>query len=97
MSQEELKAFQNHLSTSNFRLEDNLLLPRSLSENLSLHDSEEFKTPPRRGSGSARRSFFRRSKKHQRTGSKDSREFNSFSDVSLNSDSLPVLDGKFGY
>ncbi|XP_053393187.1 disks large homolog 5-like isoform X2 [Mercenaria mercenaria] len=74
------------------RLEDNLSLHRSLSDNLSVHDSEEYKTPARRGSGSARRSFFRRSKKHQRTGSKDSREFNSFSDVSLNSDSLPVLD-----
>ncbi|XP_060579959.1 disks large homolog 5-like isoform X2 [Ruditapes philippinarum] len=74
------------------RLEDNLSLHRSLSDNLSVHDSEEYKTPARRGSGSARRSFFRKSKKHQRTGSKDSREFNSFSDVSLNSDSLPVLD-----
>ncbi|KAL4239354.1 Disks large 5 [Mactra antiquata] len=74
------------------RLEDDMSLHRSTSESMSLHDSEEFKTPARRGSGSARRSFFRRNKKHQRTGSKDSRDFNSFSDVSLNSDSLPVLD-----
>lgn len=74
------------------KLEDEMSLTRSLSESMSLHDSEEFRTSARRGSGSARRSFFRRSKKHQRTGSKDSRDFNSFSDVSLNSDSLPVLD-----
>ena len=68
------------------------MLRRSLSENLSLHDSEEMKGPTRRGSGSARRSFFRR-KRHQRNNSKDSRELGSFSDASLNSDSLPVLDG----
>ena len=69
------------------------MLRRSLSENLSLHDSEELKAPTRRGSGSARRSFFRR-RRHQRNNSKDSRELGSFSDASLNSDSLPVLDGE---
>ncbi|XP_052768658.1 disks large homolog 5-like isoform X2 [Mya arenaria] len=74
------------------RMEDDLSLHRSLSDSTSLHGSEEFKVPARRGSGSARRSFWRRSKKHQRNNSKDSRDFNSFSDVSLNSDSLPVLD-----
>ncbi|WAQ95505.1 DLG5-like protein, partial [Mya arenaria] len=66
------------------RMEDDLSLHRSLSDSTSLHGSEEFKVPARRGSGSARRSFWRRSKKHQRNNSKDSRDFNSFSDVSLN-------------
>lgn len=73
------------------RLEDDLL-HRSVSDNSSLHESDDFKSHSRRGSGSARRSFFRRSKKHQRNNSKDSRDFNSFSDVSLNSDSLAGLD-----
>ena len=38
----------------------------------------------RRGSTSARRSFFRR-KKHSRSSSRDSKELASFSDASLNS------------
>ncbi|XP_052266355.1 disks large homolog 5-like isoform X3 [Dreissena polymorpha] len=75
------------------RLEDDISL--HMSESMSLPDSDEFKT--RRGSGSARRSFWRRNKKHQRNNSKDSRDFNSCSDASLNSDSLPVLDDSSTY
>ena len=48
----------------------------------------------RRNSGATRRSFFRRKNKHQRSGSRDSRELHSVSDVSINSDSLSYLDGK---
>lgn len=42
----------------------------------------------RRGSGLARRSFFRRNKKHQRNNSKDSRDLSSISDASLTSDTV---------
>ena len=71
------------------RLEDTLAQKRSLSD--TLHDDEL--KGSRRGSASARRSFFRR-KKHTRNNSKDSRELNSFSDASINSDSVPYLDGE---
>ena len=71
------------------RLEDELAQRRSLSD--AMHDDEL--KGSRRGSASARRSFFRR-KKHQRNNSKDSRELSSFSDQSINSDSTPFLDGK---
>ncbi|KAK3089838.1 hypothetical protein FSP39_006961 [Pinctada imbricata] len=74
------------------KLEDDYELKRSYSESLSLHDPEEPRGSTRRGSGSARSSFFRRKGKHKRNNSKDSREFNSFSDASLNSDSVPILD-----
>ncbi|KAL3877008.1 hypothetical protein ACJMK2_034768 [Sinanodonta woodiana] len=76
------------------RMEDELLR-RSFSENLNLHDSDDVKVT-RRGSGSARRSFFKK-KKHQRNNSKDSRELSSFSDASLNSDSTPVIDDLYTY
>jgi len=69
---------------SKSRLEEEFVSKRSLSE-----ADDELKGS-RRGSASARRSFFRR-KKHQRNNSKDSREFNSFSDASINSDSVPFL------
>ena len=72
---------------SKSRLEEELVLKRSLSE-----ADDELKGS-RRGSASARRSFFRRKNKHQRNNSKDSREFNSFSDASINSDSVPYLAG----
>ncbi|KAK7112713.1 hypothetical protein V1264_012124 [Littorina saxatilis] len=75
---------------SQLRLEDETVLRRSQSESWSLGDSEELKGS-RRGSGSARRSFFRR-KRHQRNNSKDSRDLGSFSDASLNSESVPILD-----
>lgn len=68
-------------------------LRRSYSESLSLHDLEEIRGSTRRMSGSARSSFFRRKAKHKRNNSKDSREFNSFSETSLSSDSVPVLEG----
>ena len=53
-----------------YRLEEEFAAQRSSAD---LPDSDELKNS-RRGSGSARRSFFRR-KKHQRNNSKDSREF----------------------
>lgn len=68
------------------RLEDDFNLKRSQSEN----EFEDLKGS-RRGSGNVRRSFLQR-RKHKRNNSKDSREFNSFSDASLNSDSVPQLD-----
>ncbi|CAG2227765.1 unnamed protein product [Mytilus edulis] len=69
-----------------YRLEDDFNLKRSQSEN----EFEDLKGS-RRGSGNVRRSFLQR-RKHKRNNSKDSREFNSFSDASLNSDSVPQLD-----
>lgn len=69
------------------RLEDDFNLKRSQSEN----EFEDLKGSTRRGSGNVRRSFLQR-RKHKRNNSKDSREFNSFSDASLNSDSVPQLD-----
>ena len=70
------------------------MLKRSHSESWSLGDSDELKGS-RRGSGSARRSFFRR-RRHQRNNSKDSRE-GSFSDASVNSESVPILDGECSF
>ncbi|XP_041362513.1 disks large homolog 5-like [Gigantopelta aegis] len=76
---------------------DDEVLRRSLSESMSLHDSDEIKPSSRRGSGSTRRSFFRR-KRHQRNNSKDSHDLGSFSDASINSDSFPLPDDSiFGY
>ncbi|XP_060084116.1 disks large homolog 5-like [Ylistrum balloti] len=71
------------------RLEDDFMLRRSHSGSLSLQDLEELKGTTRRGSGTARRSFFRR--RHKRNNSKDSREF-SASDAPLTSESVPMLD-----
>ncbi|KAL8565502.1 hypothetical protein ACOMHN_049478 [Nucella lapillus] len=80
---------------SRFRLEDELVLRRSHSENLSLGGSEDMKGSWR-GLGSARRSFFRR-RRHHRNSSKDSQE-GSFAEASLNSESVPILDESiFGY
>lgn len=68
-------------------------LKRSSSESLSLQD-DELKYS-RRGSGTVRRSFFKR-KKHQRTNSRDSRDLSSFSEISLTADSLCMSeDGLF--
>ncbi|XP_076459748.1 disks large homolog 5-like [Babylonia areolata] len=75
---------------SRLRLGDEMVLKRSHSESWSLGESDELKGSRRGGSGSARRSFFRR-RHHQRTSSKDSRE-GSFSEVSLTSESVPILD-----
>ncbi|XP_021371465.1 disks large homolog 5-like, partial [Mizuhopecten yessoensis] len=71
------------------RLEDDFMLRRSHSGSLSLQDLDELKGTTRRGSGTARRSFFRR--RHKRNNSKDSREF-SASDAPLTSESVPMLD-----
>ncbi|XP_014776830.2 disks large homolog 5 [Octopus bimaculoides] len=71
------------------RLGPNFDLKRSSSESLNLLE-DELKCS-RRGSGTVRRSFFKR-KKHQRTNSRDSRDLTSFSDISLNVELLPVLD-----
>ncbi len=73
------------------RLDDEMAQRRSMSD---IHDDEL--KGSRRGSASARRSFFRK-KKHQRNNSKDSRELTSFSDASINSDSVSFLDGKLFY
>ncbi|RUS73670.1 hypothetical protein EGW08_018576, partial [Elysia chlorotica] len=83
---------------SRIRLEDELVLRRTHSESWSLHEADDLKGSSRRSSASARRSFFRR-KRHHRNSSRDSQEFgNSFSDASLNSDSVPILDdSKLGY
>jgi len=54
-------------------VEEELLLRRSLGD---------LEADARRGSTSARRSFFRR-KKHQRSSSRDSKELASFSNINL--------------
>ncbi|XP_074647785.1 disks large homolog 5-like isoform X2 [Tubulanus polymorphus] len=74
---------------SKSRLEDEFTLRRSASE-VAMEDGGEF-NKSRRGSGSTRRSFFRR-KRHQRNNSKDSRELTSFSDVSMSADIWPISD-----
>lgn len=68
-------------------------LKRSSSESLNMQE-DELKYS-RRGSGTVRRSFFKR-KKHQRTNSRDSRDLSSFSEISLTADSLSMSeDGLF--
>ncbi|GFR82371.1 disks large homolog 5-like [Elysia marginata] len=83
---------------SRIRLEDELVLRRTHSESWSFHEADDLKSSSRRSTASARRSFFRR-RRHHRNSSKDSQEFgSSFSDASLNSDSVPILDdSKLGY
>ena len=82
------------LSYCYYRMEETLLSRHSLSD---ITPEDDLKSSSRRSSNSAvRRSFFRR-KRHQRNNSKDSREFNSYSDVSINSDSLSYLDGMSPY
>ncbi|XP_069696680.1 disks large homolog 5 isoform X2 [Periplaneta americana] len=58
---------------SKYKVEEELLLRRSLGD---------LEADARRGSTSARRSFFRR-KKHQRSSSRDSKELASFSNINL--------------
>jgi alanyl-tRNA synthetase len=74
-------------------MEEAFELRRSISEAAM----EEEVRGSRRGSGYVRRSFFRRRNRHQRNNSKDSRELSSFSDASINSDSLAVLNGESGF
>ena len=71
------------------RLDDECALKRSISD----PTDDELKSS-RRGQASTRRSFFRR-RRHQRNNSMDSRELSSYSDVSINSDSSPCLDGQW--
>lgn len=55
-----------------------------VEEELRLHgDISDGDATTRRGSTSARRSFFRRGKKHQRSSSRDSKELASFSNTQL--------------
>ena len=73
-------------------MEETLLSRHSLSD---IAPDDDLKSSRRSGgSAGVRRSFFRR-KRHQRNNSKDSREFNSYSDVSINSDSLSFLYGMY--
>jgi discs large protein 5 len=65
---------QLFLIENSIRVEEELLLRRSLGD-LDTNDA-------RRGSTTARRSFFRR-KKHQRSSSRDSKELASFSNSSV--------------
>lgn len=56
---------------------------------------EDSKSGKSRNGSIGRRSFFKRRSQrnqHQRTGSKDSRELTSFSDLSMNSDNVPIAD-----
>ena len=85
------------------RLEDDYVLRRSTSDmgdddnkatSIGAAATATTTSSTRRNSGATRRSFFRRKNKHQRSGSRDSRELHSVSDVSINSDSLSYLDGK---
>ena len=78
-----------HILSLHCRLEEDLAARYSNSD-IGMED--ELKGS-RRGSGLTRRSFFKR-KKHQRNNSKDSRDLSSISDASINSDSVPFLDGK---
>ena len=66
------------IENTSYRVEEDLLLRRSLGE----LDSE---SGSRRSAMSARRSFFRRYRKHQRSNSRDIKELASFSDASINS------------
>ena len=73
------------------RLDDELVLRRSLSEYWSIGNCDDLKGSRRRTFGSVRKSFFRR-RRHQNI-SKDSQEFASFSDASLNCESVPTFKG----
>ncbi|XP_070544146.1 disks large homolog 5-like isoform X2 [Ptychodera flava] len=69
-------------------LEQEIIRKRSFSEGLA--EDELRNASSRRGSASARRSFFRR-KKHQRNNSKDSRELSSMDgSISTSCDSVPI-------
>jgi len=67
------KVYNSNIGVFFHRVEEELLLRRSLGD---------LEADARRGSTSARRSFFRR-KKHQRSSSRDSKELASFSNINL--------------
>ena len=91
MSTHELILFLLYMLITLCRLGPSFDLKRSSSESLNMQE-DELKYS-RRGSGTVRRSFFKR-KKHQRTNSRDSRDLSSFSEISLNADSLSMSEGK---
>ncbi|XP_077863635.1 disks large homolog 5-like, partial [Saccoglossus kowalevskii] len=72
---------------SKFMLEQEIMRKRSINDGLA--EDELRNASSRRGSASARRSFFRR-KKHQRNNSKDSRELSSVDGTS--GDSVPIQE-----
>ena len=72
-------------------MEESFSLRRSYSD---VMPEEDVKTSKRNGS-IGRRSFFKRRSarhQHQRSGSKDSRELYSFSDLSTSNDNVPIAD-----
>ena len=74
------------------RMEETYALRRSYSDVMPEEDSKSGRS---RNGSIGRRSFFKRRSgrhQHQRSGSKDSRELTSFSDLSMNSDNVPIAD-----
>ena len=75
-----------------YRMEETYALRRSYSDVMPEEDSKSGRS---RNGSIGRRSFFKRRSgrhQHQRSGSKDSRELTSFSDLSMNSDNVPIAD-----
>ena len=73
-------------------MEETYALRRSYSDVMPEEDSKSGRS---RNGSIGRRSFFKRRSgrhQHQRSGSKDSRELTSFSDLSMNSDNVPIAD-----
>lgn len=73
------------------RMEESFSLKRSYSDVMPDDDPKASK----RNGSIGRRSFFKRRSgrhQHQRSGSKDSRELTSFSDLSTSNDNVPVAD-----
>ena len=73
-------------------MEETYALRRSYSDVMPEEDNKSGRS---RNGSIGRRSFFKRRSgrhQHQRSGSKDSRELTSFSDLSMNSDNVPIAD-----
>lgn len=73
-------------------MEESYSLRRSYSD---VMPDDESKFGKSRNGSIGRRSFFKRRSgrhQHQRSGSKDSRELTSFSDLSMSSDNMPIAD-----
>ncbi|KAF6033025.1 DLG5 [Bugula neritina] len=76
---------------SRIKMEESYSLRRSYSDVMPDEDSKSSK----RNGSIGRRSFFKRRSgrhQHQRSGSKDSRELTSFSDLSASNDNVPTAD-----
>lgn len=74
-------------------MEESYSLRRSYSDVMPDDDSKS--VGKSRNGSIGRRSFFKRRSgrhQHQRSGSKDSRELTSFSDLSMSSDNVPIAD-----